>query len=121
MPGGKSLASQHRLKVVDWPVVALAAVPASDGIGAFRLGKRAGSPNPSNSTQHNADATTQEATPQRYSSLGHTSVRCPTYSGWVIELQRKRWRKGSDHPSRCAKAGLHFLALSQDMAAGFSE
>jgi hypothetical protein len=29
-------------------------------------------------TQHNAEATTQEATPQRYASLGHTSVRWPT-------------------------------------------
>jgi len=79
---GKSLASQHRLKVliVDWPVVALAAIPTSDGYWSVQVGQESGVPEPFNSTQqqHNADATTQEATAQRYASLGQTSVRWPT-------------------------------------------
>jgi hypothetical protein len=58
---GKSLASQHRLKVVDWPVVALASVLPPMGIGALRFGQESGSPN-TNSTQRYAEATTQEAT-----------------------------------------------------------
>ena len=51
----KSLASQHRLKVltVDWPVVALASVLPPMGIGALRFGQESGSPN-TNSTLRNA-------------------------------------------------------------------
>ena len=75
---GKSLASQYRLKVliVDWPVVALAAIPASDGYWSVQVGQESGVPEPFNSTQqqHNADATTREATAQRYASLSQTSV-----------------------------------------------
>jgi hypothetical protein len=63
----KSLASQHRLKVltVDWPVVALAS-----------LGQESGSPN----TQLNA--TLRNKGPTLF-VLRHTSVRWPTYSGWA--------------------------------------
>src|SRR5262249_35999851 len=49
----KSLASQHRLKVVDWRVVALASVLPPMGIGALRFGQESGSPN-TNSTQRYA-------------------------------------------------------------------
>src|SRR5215469_5253177 len=60
---GKSLASQHRLKVVDWPVVALAS-----------LGQESGSPN-TNSTQRYATQRQQ-----------HKRLQANAMPLWVIRL-----------------------------------
>src|SRR5215469_17254942 len=59
---GKSLASQPRLKVVDWPVVALASVPASDGYWSAQAWARERVPEHQlNAMLRNAEATTLQA------------------------------------------------------------
>jgi hypothetical protein len=86
--GLKSLASQQRLKVVEWPVVALASVPASDGYWSAQVRQESGSPKPQlNATLRNNTTQRQQRRrlqAKRYASLGHTSVRWLTYSGAAI-------------------------------------